>query len=307
MKKLFLKGFIFVSMIFSAVVVMIWLSTSEPFRSLIASLTASEDFMAGSGMLPYYERARETDGSTKLIIGDSIANQLFSALQESNPETDILTTNAALMITGQYLLAEEYLKNHPNATDIYLVMHPLSLTRTFDTEWSYRYAFMTYVETGTINSLDQNTLEAMEDVYGAIFMQKEIVNLIEDSPVCRKLCLSYISTHKEDYVQQSSFEITDQYIRKLYDLCMEYHVTLHVYPSPVSEYHKDLVLGLREEYQNTWMSVQFSEYFDQILFYPEEWSEDMSHFSGEYTQREKLNEIIRNAYGQDALGGLRLE
>ena len=218
-----------------------------------------------------------------------------------------MTANAALMITGQYLLAEEYLKSHPDATDIYLVMHPWSLTRTFDTEWSYRYAVMTYVETDTINSLDQNTLETLENVYGAIFMRKEIVSLIEDSPVCRKLCLSYINANKEDYVQQSSFEITDQYVRKMYDLCTEHHVTLHIYPSPVSEYYKDAILDLAEEYENTWMSVQFPEYFDQILFYPEEWSEDMSHFSGEHMQREKLNEIIRNAYGQDAMGGLRLE
>lgn len=307
MKKLFLKGFIFVSIIFSVIAVTICLSTSEPFRSLVAGWTASEDFMADSGMLPYFDRAKETDGSTKLIIGDSIANQLFSTLQASNPETDILTTNAALMITGQYLLAEEYLKSHPDATDIYLVMHPLSLTRTFDTEWSYRYAVMTYVETGTLNFLDQNTLETFENVYGAIFMQKGIVSLIEDSPVCRKLYLSYINKNREDYVQQSPFEITDQYVRNLYNLCMEHHVALHIYPSPVSEYHKELVLDLMEEYKNTWMSVQFPEYFEQILFYPNEWSEDMSHFSGEYTQREKLNEIIRNAYGQDALGGLRLE
>lgn len=307
MRKLFLKGFIFISITFSAVAVIIRLSTIEPFRSLIAGWTASEDFMGSSGMLPHFERARESDGSTRLIIGDSIANQLFSALQENNPETDILTANAALMITGQYLLADEYLKSHPDATDIYLVMHPLTLTRTFDTEWSYRYAVMTYVETDTISSLDQNTLETMEDVYGAIFMRKEIVSLIEDSPVCRKLCLSYINANKEDYVQQSPFEITDQYVRKLYDLCTEHHVTLHIYPSPVSEYYKNTIPDLAEEYENTWMSVQFPEYFDQILFYPEEWSEDKSHFSGEHMQREKLNEIIRNAYGQDAMGGLRLE
>ena len=307
MKKLFLKGFLFISTIFSTIAVMIYLSTKEPTRSLIANWTASEDFMTDSGMLPYFERARETDNSTKLIIGDSIANQLFSALQENNPDTDILTTNAALMITGQYLLAEEYLQSHPDATDIYLVIHPLPLTRTFDMEWGYRYAVMTYVETNTIHLLDQNTLETIADVYGKFFMQKEIVNLIEDSPVCRKLYLSYISIHREDYVQQSPFEIADQYVKKLYDLCLERHVTLHIYPSPVSEYFKDQVMDLAKEYPNTWMSTQFPAYFDQILFYPDEWSEDMSHFSGIHSQRENLNEIIRNAYGQDALGGLHLE
>lgn len=307
MKKLFLKGLLFCIIIFSLVACFICFSTREPTRSVIARWTNSEDFMTGSGMLTHFTRARDTNGSTRLIIGDSIANQLFSDLQANNPKTDILTTNAALMITGQYLLAEEYIKNHPDATDIFLVIHPLPLTRTFDTEWGYRYAAMTYVETDTIDYLDENTIDAMASVYGAFFMQKNIVSLIEDSPVCRKLYLSYININSEDYIQESPFEIADQYVKKLYDLCSENQVELHVYPSPVSEYYKNQVMELSEDYGNTWMSTKFPDYFNQIMFYPDAWSEDLSHFSGEYAEREQLNEIIRQAYGQTALSQLHFE
>lgn len=258
-------------------------------------------------MLPYFARVREVNGSTRLIIGDSIANQLFSGLQAYNSKTDIVTANAALMITGQYLLAEEYMKNHPDATDIFLVIHPLALTRTFDTEWGYRYAVMTYVETDTIDYLDENTINAMSSVYGTFFLKKNIVNLIEDSPVCRKLYLSYININREDYVQESPFEIADQYVKKLYDLCVENMVELHVYSSPVSEYFKNQVAELSEGYGNTWMSTKFPDYFNQIMFYSDAWSEDLSHFSGEYAERERLNEIIAQAYGQTALSQLYFE
>lgn len=307
MKKLFLKGLLFCIIIFSVVVCFIYFSTREPTRSLIARWTNSEDFMAESGMLSYFARAKEANGSTRLIIGDSIANQLFSGLQAYNSKTDILTTNAALMITGQYLLAEEYIKNHPDATDIFLVIHPLALTRTFDTEWGYRYAAMTYVETDTIDYLDENTINAMASVYGTFFMQKNIVGLIEDSPVCRKLYLSYIDINGEDYIQESPFEIADQYVKKLYDLCLENQIELHVYPSPVSEYFKNQVMELSEGYGNTWMSTKFPDYFNQIMFYPDAWSEDLSHFGGEYAERGQLNEIIRQAYGQTALSQLHFE
>lgn len=258
-------------------------------------------------MLPHFARAREADDSTMLIIGDSIANQLFSGLQANNPQTAILTSNAALMITGQYLLAEEYIKNHPDATDIFLVIHPLPLTRTFDTEWGYRYAVMTYVETDTLDYLDKNTIDAMAGVYGAFFMRKSIVSLIEDSPVCRKLYLSYIDLNREDYIQETPFEIADQYVKKLYDLCLENQVELHVYPSPVTEYFRDQVMELSKEYGNTWMSTKFPDYFNQIMVYPDAWSEDLSHFSGEYAERGKLNEIIRQIYGQTALSELHFE
>lgn len=307
MKKLFLKGLLFCCIIFAVVACFIYFSTKEPTRSVIARWTNSEDFMAGSGMLSYFERAKETNGSTRLIIGDSIANQLFSGLQANNPKTDILTTNAALMITGQYLLAEEYIKSHPDATDIFLVIHPLPLTKTFDTEWGYRYAVMTYVETDTIDYLDENTIDVMASVYGSFFMQKNIVSLIENSPVCRKLYLSYIDFNREDYIQESPFEIADQYVKKLYDLCLENQIELHVYPSPVSENFKNQVMELSEEYGNTWMSSKFPDYFNQIMFYPDAWSEDLSHFSGEYAERERLNEIIRQAYEETALSQLHFE
>lgn len=307
MKKLFIKGLLFCIIIFMVVACFIYFSTKEPTRSVIARWTNSEDFMAGSGLLSHFTRAKEANGSTRLIIGDSIANQLFSGLQSNNPNTDILTTNAALMITGQYLLAEEYINSHPDATDIFLVIHPLPLTRTFDTEWGYRYAVMTYVETDTIDYLDENTIDAMASVYGAFFMKKNIVSLIENSPVCRKLYLSYIDINREDYVQESPFEIADQYVKKLYDLCLENQVELHVYPSPVSEYFKNQVMELSEEYGNTWMSTKFPDYFNQIMFYPDAWSEDLSHFSGEYAERGWLNEIINQAYVQTALSQLHFE
>ena len=241
MRKFVLKGSLFCTIILVIVVSVVFLSTREPGRSAIARWTDSEEFMGESGMLPYFERAGKQDGTTQLVIGDSICRQMFSGVSEYNPETSILATNAALMITGQYLLAEEYLKAHPDATDIFLIMHPLTITRTIDTEWSYRYAFMTYSETDTLQYLDKNTMKAMRGVYGSLFMNKWVVRLVEDSPIARKLALSYMDFNREDYVQSSPFEIADQYIKKLYDLCEEKGVELHLYSSPVSEFYREQV------------------------------------------------------------------
>lgn len=301
MKKLFLKGTVFFVILLMICTCTILLSTREPYRGIIAKWTNSDDFMSESGMLPYFEQVRTPDQTTQLIIGDSICRQMFADLKEYNPQTSIQATNAALMITGQYLLVEEYLKYHPDATDIFLVMHPMPLTRTFDTEWSYRYAVMTYVETDTLGFLDQNTIDSMASVYGYFFMQKEVVQLIEDSPVLRKLYLSYIDLNKTAYEQESPFEIADQYVRKIYDLCEENGATLHVYPSPVSESFREQVSSLAEIYETTWMSSVYPDFFDTILYYPDAWTEDLSHFSGEYATREALNETIKEAYAQTVL------
>lgn len=208
---------------------------------------------------------------------------------------------APFMITGQYLLAEEYLKYHPEATDIFLVMHPVALTRTFDMQWSYRYGVMTYAEADAMERLDENTRDVMASVYGNIFIKKEIVQLIEDSPILRKLFLNYIILNRESYVQNSSFEIADQYVKKLYVLCEQKGVTLHLYPAPVSEFFRERVSALAQEYDKTWMSEKFPDYFNDILYYPNEWSKDTSHFGGKYEEPEMLKEIIKRAYEDTAL------
>lgn len=301
MKKLFGKCVIFSFIIAALCACFLFLSMREPFRPIIAKLTNCEDFMEDSGMLPSFDRARARDETTELVIGDSICRQMFAPLAGYNPEKSILATNAALMMPGQYLLAQEYLQSHPAATDIYLVMHPLTLTRTFDMEWGYRYAAMTYVETDTFQDLDESTRKAMEGAYGAFFLRRDTVGLIENSPICRKLGLNYMNTHGKPYEQSHPFEIADLYVERLYDLCQKNGVRLHLYSSPVAEHYREEMAALAADYERTKMSALFPEYMEEIWYYPDEWTEDMSHFSGEYAQREKLDEIIAQAYGQTRL------
>lgn len=301
MKKMFWKCAIFSMIILALCAAFLLLSTREPFRPFIAKLANCEDFMEDGGMLTSFEKARQQDGTTQLIIGDSICRQMFAPLWEYNSEKSILATNAALMMPGQYLLAQEYLQKHPETTDVFLVMHPLTLTRTFEMEWGYRYAAMTYVETDTFQYLNESTQKAMKEAYGAFFLRGDTVWMIENSPICRKIGLNYINVHGEPYAQSHPFEIADLYVEMLYDLCQENGAKLHLYSSPVAEYYREEMTVLAENYGKTQMGSLFPNYIEDIWYYPDEWTEDLSHFSGEYAQRGKLNEIIENAYGQTQL------
>ncbi len=301
MKKLLWKCVIFFMVILALCAVFLFLSTREPFRPVIARVANCEDFMEDGGMLASFEKARQQDGTTQLVIGDSICRQMFAPLWEYNPEKSILATNAALMMPGQYLLAREYLQQHPETTDVFLVMHPLTLTRTFEMEWGYRYAAMTYVETDTYQYLDESTRNTMEGTYGAFFLREDTVWMMETSPICRKIGLNYINAHGEPYAQSYPFEITDLYVEMLYNLCRENGVELHLYSSPVAEYYREEMTALAENYKETRMSYLFPHYMEDIWYYPDEWTEDLSHFNGEYAHREKLNEIIEQAYGQTRL------
>ncbi len=301
MKKFILKGFLFYGIMIACCTGIVLLSTHEPERTLLARLTDSKDFMSSSGMETLFSDARKQDRTTQLIIGDSICRQLFTGLREENPQASILASNAAFMINGQYLLAHEYLDAHPEATDVFLIMHPLTIVRTYDREWTYRYGIMTYVEGDVLQYLDQNTLDTYEKIYGRLLLRKEAVQLVEASPIVRKLALSYILFYREEYVQSNSFEIADQYLKKLYELCQEKGVTLHFYSSPVSEYYRRQVQDLLPEYENSWIYTQYPDYLNDIYYYPSEWAEDLSHFSGEHAEADSLMQILQDAYAETKL------
>ncbi len=296
MKKIYIKGIIFCGIMFVLCAVFLVLSTKDDYKLTIAKWTNSVDFMDANEYYETFEKARKEDDVKVLLIGDSICSQMFLDLQEYNPNVNILSANAALMITGQYLLLEEYLESHPETTDVFLVIHPLALIRTFDMEWGYRNAVMTYVGTDTIQNLDDNTLEIIKETYGSFFLQKEVVWFVENSPMCRKIALSYLNLNKEAYEQEKSFELAEQYVKKMYELCEANGVTLHLYASPASEYYREKLEELDAEYKETWLYEQFPDYFANMTYYPSEWAEDYSHFSGEYASREKLNEMIKRAY-----------
>ena len=49
------------------------------------------------------------------------------------------------------------------------------------------------------------------------------------------------------------------------------------------------------------MSTVYPDFFDSIYYYPDAWSEDLSHFSGEHAAREAMDGTIREAYRGSAL------
>ncbi len=274
----------------------VYLSVSKKTGPIVAKLMDSEEFQSESGLLPVFEKAKKQDGTTKVILGDSIANQIFRGFEEENPDYTIIGTNAAFMVTGQYALLTDYLNHHDMVTDVYLVMHPLPLTRTFDTEWSYRYSVMVLSEMGLYDCFSESSKKKLEKTYGGFFLNGSVINLIEKSSVIRKLCLSYININKRPYVQSNDFEIADEYVHLMYDLCEDRGAKLHLISAPVSEFFIDQVEERKMQFDETWISTVYPNYFEDIFYYPDDWSYDYSHFGEEHATKEGLAEIAKEAF-----------
>ena len=312
MRKFYSKITVFLILLVVFLGIADYVSMKDPWRKVLAKYTDSEEFISvnvgASEIKSYIEKVQTKDNTTTLIIGDSVCKQMFDGLQQYNEDMCINGSNAAIAMTGQYIIAKEYIENHPNATDIYMFLLPGSLRATFDTQWGYQYTVMPFVETDTLKLLDDNTIDAMELVYGAFFMKPLVVELIDKSAINRKLYLNMLADTKEGYQQKTSYEIAEQYIKKIYDLCQENDIKLHLYPCPVVESQRAAIETMKEEYAKTWLYTKFPDYLNKVLFYPDEQARDGVHFGGEYASQEYYDEKIKEIFeGSQLLAELCFE
>ncbi len=194
------------------------------------------------------------------------------------------------------MLASVFLDSHPEATDIWLYAHPLTLTRGYDLELGYGYAVMPFAIDGSLGYLDDRTLDEMRSVYGRLSMNPDVASFIDASPLNRKLFLSYIRMHNEPYVQENDYEIASRCIIRLKELCESRGVTFHFYSSPSTEYYRDKIEETRSDYELSDMYALYPDYLDSIYYFPNEWSGDMTHFSTEYANREVYDRMMDEAY-----------
>ena len=308
MKKLVCKLLLLMGLLACIFGVIEFLSFREETKLLIARLTNSEDYIKeGSGtssICPVIRKVSTENETTVLVIGDSIAGQMFNSLGEEDPRLCIACTNAAIDITGQYMLAKAWLDSHPNGTDVWLYMHPLTITRTFDLELGYGYAVMPFAKMGLLKELDANTIRQMSSVYSRPALSKIAVEWIDDSPVNRKLFLNWMRLNRKEYCQDNDYEISSQYILKLSELCKERGVEFHFAPTPSTEYFRDRIEDTREDFLGSDLAVVYPDYLDRIYYFPTEWSEDMTHFAGEHATREVYDEVIGKAYDEFFLWNL---
>ena len=291
MKKFVGKSLIGVLLVALLCGTVVWLSEREPFRTRLAVIFDCTDFCDESGMDPVYEKAQTPNDCTTLIIGDSVCRQIYTGIEKDFSDATEIASNAATMITGQYALLMDYLDNHPDTKTVYFMMHPMSLTRTFDADWSYRYSVMVNVEHKNMSRLDESTRKKIKGMYGALFVQPAVVNIIEKSPIARKLYLTYIHNNVPAMELSNRYELADLYVMKMYEECRARGIEFYLLPTPVTEHYKPQCDVMAEEDKDTKMYEIFPDYYNDIYYFPDEWSDDLTHFSGDHAKKKFLKTL----------------
>lgn len=302
---------IFTTVLVLILVILDLLSMVGVTQKYLAILTGSYDLLNNNGsdqIVPCIEQARTQDGTTVLITGDSVCSQMYRGLAEYNKDMTIIGANGGVTMAGQYIFIHEYLDNHPDATDVYLIVLPISLIRGYDTDLGYQYAVEPFAQTETLSLLNNDTQDIISDVYGGFFIKGNICKLLDKSGINKKLYLNALADLHRGYEMSYRLELADIYILKAYELCKEKNVRFHLYAGPVSESMRSFTEDIENDYRSSKLYGLFPDYFDYVLYYPDVEAADGTHFSGDYaTQMEynrKINIILE---GTELLGMLKTD
>lgn len=299
---------IFIIILLLLILLADWFSYWKPTMGYINKLTVTSGSRFGyDEVVPTLDRVSEDDGTTMLLLGDSVANQLFDGLRDKNDTIAICPINRAITLAGQYVIIKEYLANHPDATDIYMVFYPGTLSSSIEPVLSYQYIAMPFIENGYEKDLEGLAMNKLEDTYGKFFLRPEVLSYIDNSGVNRKLFFSNMEKKTETESMDAVSDISLEYLVMIYNLCQKEGVNIHMMSTPVADIdirHEEQA-SIKQLFDEYGLSSMYPEYCDSFSYYPAEMFIDEVHFKPEYKNRETMNPIIEKMiFASDPSGKL---
>lgn len=301
--KIFVRSFLFVLILFFLVAGLFVLSATSFAKNFFSTITGSGEnlYYGYYATIPTIEQVQEENQYTKLIVGDSVCNQLFNRLQEYNDEYCIAGSNRAIGVSGQYILIREFLDAHPDATDVYLMLRPLSLDAQFDTQTGYMYAVAPFVATGTFQ-LEDATIKEVKQTYGAYSIWPIVTEVLVNSPMAAKAYLNNLTENHyvDTYGEKRVTEISYQYLVKIMELCEENDVKIHMIAMPMADLEPN---HLQVEEVDTYLKngdvcETVSGFCDTLIYYPGEYFWDGQHLDSEKIDFDDVIREIRENTGE---------
>lgn len=294
MKKFCLKLFAFIVVMGILLAGILLLSAHEPFRSALMTVANAEDYGEDTTgeIMPYIETVSSLSEYDKLIIGDSVCRQLFNPFQKYNNVYCTVGSNQAITMIGQYLLIKEFLENHEQTTDVYLVLCSIEGNGLDNGIGAYQYLAIPFTKTGLLKAALPKTQNELDGIFGKKFMEPNVIDFIDASPLAKKLYFNSFKDKKYDNTTMS-FE----YLQLIIDLCTMKGAKLHLLHSPMKESsYEDIQVQKEKDLsacKNEDMREYIEEYYGSVTSYPDEYFADGIHFGPEYKSEKQLAGYIR--------------
>lgn len=279
-------------------------SDKEPLRTVLTELTDSTEYAtsASAEIMPHIANMQKSDGATKVILGDSVCWQIFDPFNLCNTDYRIDGTNRAVTLAGQYLLAQQFLQFHPEATDVYLVLIPESFSAGADEDYAYQYLVAPFAQAGLLENLDATTQSELRAAYGGVFLRPGLARWFESSPLGKKLYLNSLPAPKTE--KGALVPLAVRSLQALADLCAARGVALHLLcaPLPDTENSRAALANLEQAFRDEGLYDTYSSYFTQVCWYDSAlFGGDGVHFDSARADQAFFTEVLTAMQQQTGL------
>ncbi|MCM1252776.1 MAG: hypothetical protein NC321_08135 [Clostridium sp.] len=242
------------------------------------------------------DKAGVNDGYTGLVLGDSVARQIFQPkYQEESDDICYLATNQAVTTIGNFVLMERFLENNPQIEDVYYIARPDSIMGNPNFIYTYSYFVTPLYNELFLQYLEPETKAELENVYGRFFVSREFPKwMLAKYP---KLLDIYQNGRRR--IQQmkrkadggEEMDMAAIYLGKMKAVCDEKNIRFHLLAPPIPENYEYFLEEMQDRLYFEGEEELLNRYMDSIIYVSEDELVDGVHMSDSYL--EKNRESIR--------------
>ena len=230
---------------------------------ILHSAKASHYFRAGEEIFFALEKSSRASNAATAVLGDSVANQLFSLINENKNDMIVLTSNRAISMAGQYIILDNIIRSDKKLKKIYLVCTPGSLFYDLNEVYTFNYFIKPiYTTYGHALFTDRTNKIIESKPYSFIYS----LPMAQILPIFN--LVDYSSGVSSNTVGNNVISMTSiEYLKLMKKKCSDSAITFKILPTPISnKYSVDFINAKEQVSENNLESV-FGKYFDNITVY----------------------------------------
>ena len=213
--------------------------------------------VAGSDIYYSISKSKKKNKSKKLLLGDSVANQMFTNTVYNGP-INSLACNKAIGLAGQFILLDSYLKAGNKVDTVYLAFNPFSFKNNLNDLFTYHYFLKPFYTKEYENLFTKTVMDQIHKIPYVSIRRYPYILTSNWGP-------GFISKDKAKYKFLSP--ISQEYLLKIKDLSIKYNFDLLIIPVPVNISKKhELEKIHRDELVISDLKKEFDDYFEKIIY-----------------------------------------
>jgi hypothetical protein len=215
---------------------------------------------SGAGSEIYYsinKSEHKNKSSVKILLGDSVARQMFSNVTSNDPIYS-LACNQAIGMVGQFLLLNNYLRAGNHVDTVYLLFTPFSFLNNLNEVYTYHYFLKPFYVNKYFPLFSQTVIEQIHKIPYYYLSRCPYVLTSKWAP-------DFVSKDKVDYTFLSP--ISAEYLVKIKALSIKYGFRLVVIPTPTSLSNRRRIENMnKNEIVVNNLQNEFKDYFKNIIY-----------------------------------------